>query len=192
MKTTYISIDIETTGNIPGINTMLSMGAAAFTLEEGMISTFERNFEALPGAIDDPDTMAFWAEWPEAYAITRENVVNPEIAMKDFVEWLKGLENPVFVFYPTKFDGLFLYYFLYRFGGLKFINSPDTIDIKTYALNLLGETSTTRAGKRDWPKRWKTKKRHKHVAISDAIEQGESFMKMLAERQRMSLIPKIA
>jgi hypothetical protein len=53
---------------------------------------------------------------------------------------------------------------------------------------LLGETSTTRAGKRDWPKRWKSKKRHKHVALSDAIEQGESFMKMLMERLNSNLL----
>jgi hypothetical protein len=183
MKTTYISVDIETDGNLPGVNSLLSMGAAAFTLEDGMVGTWEGNFDKLPGAIEDLDTMRFWAEWPDAYAATRVNTLHPQSAMIDFVNWFEQFDNPVFVFYPTKFDGLWLYYFLYRFVGMNFVDSPDCIDIKTYALCFLNETSPTKAGKRDWPKRWKSKKRHKHIAVSDAIEQGESFMTMLKDRQ---------
>jgi DNA polymerase III alpha subunit (gram-positive type) len=182
MKTTYISIDLETTGPLPGVNTLLSLGAAAFTLEDGMLDTYEVNFEVLPGDRNDRETMEFWGKWPEAYAATRENTKLPQTAILEFVEWFEKFENPVFVFYPTKFDGTFLYYYLYKFAGMSFTDSPDCIDIKTYALCFLNETSTTKAGKRDWPKRWKTKKRHKHVAISDAIEQGESWMKMLKDR----------
>ncbi len=46
----YVSTDIETDGPIPGPNSMLSFGSAAFTAEGRLLSTFEANLEALPGA----------------------------------------------------------------------------------------------------------------------------------------------
>ena len=39
----YISVDIESDGQIPHRNSMLSLGAAALTLNEGIIDTFSIN-----------------------------------------------------------------------------------------------------------------------------------------------------
>ena len=55
---TYISTDIETDGPIPGPNSMLSFGSAAFQGGK-MISTFSANLVTLPNAAPDPRTDAF-------------------------------------------------------------------------------------------------------------------------------------
>ena len=61
-KEVYISIDIEADGPIPGGNSMLSLGAAAFELGSGNrtpIDLYEVNLQPLPTATPDPDTMAW-------------------------------------------------------------------------------------------------------------------------------------
>ena len=64
----YVSIDIEADGPVPGLNSMLSLGAAAFTGDGALVDTFSANLEALPEAHEDPKTMRWWAEQPEAWA----------------------------------------------------------------------------------------------------------------------------
>ncbi len=60
MQEIYISTDIEADGPIPGQNSMLSFGSAAYTKEKNLISTFEVNLECLEGASVDPDTKKWW------------------------------------------------------------------------------------------------------------------------------------
>jgi hypothetical protein len=181
-KTTYISIDIEALGPTPGINSMVSLGAAAFDREGTLLDKFMANFKELPDAVRDPSTMEFWQKNPIAYYKTLEDPVKPEAAMNDFVEWYEKLENPVFVFMPQKFDGLFVYWYLGAFANKTFANTPDAIDVKTMAMVALGEENPRFASKRSWPKEWKDKKhKHDHVAVNDAIEQGIQFVKILNE-----------
>jgi hypothetical protein len=95
---TYVSTDIETDGPIPGPNSMLSFGSAAFSPDERLLSTFEANLETLPGATGSPQTMAWWGRQPKAWAACREKVRDPADAMQAYVTWLKSLPGrPVFV-----------------------------------------------------------------------------------------------
>ena len=50
----YVSTDVETDGPIPGLNSMLSLGSAAYLPGKTLIDTFSANLETLPGAIADP------------------------------------------------------------------------------------------------------------------------------------------
>lgn len=57
----YVSVDVESDGPIPGPNSMLSFGAAAFRLDDRWpygtrISTFSANLEMLEYASSDPKT----------------------------------------------------------------------------------------------------------------------------------------
>jgi len=135
----------------------------------------------LEGASGAPDTMAWWNTQPEAWKACREDLISPQIAMKRYVSWLKKLTGkPVFVGYPAGFDFLFIYWYLIRFAG----ESPfsfSALDIKTYVMALL-KLSYRESTKRNMPSRWFSKSPHTHVAIDDAIEQGELFCKMLQER----------
>jgi hypothetical protein len=54
------------------------------------------------------------------------------------------------------------------------------LDIKTYASAML-KLPYREAVKRNMPKRWFSEKKHNHIAIDDAIEQGELFCNMMKE-----------
>jgi DNA polymerase III alpha subunit (gram-positive type) len=180
MPEIYVSTDIEADGPIPGPHSMLSFGSAAFNEDGKMVSTFEANLETLPNASGHPKTMEWWATQPDAWAAHRKNLRDPEGAMPAYVRWLKALPGkPVFVGYPAGFDFLFIYWYLIEFAG----ESPfsfSAIDVKTFAMAVM-KTSYRKSTKRNMPKRWFSKKRHTHVALDDAIEQGELFMAMLKE-----------
>lgn len=179
----YVSTDIETDGPIPGPNSMLSFGSAAFTAEGKLHSTYEANLELLPGAAGTPDTMAWWATQPEAWAACRANLRDPAEAMPHYVAWVKALHGkPVFVGYPAGFDFLFMYWYMIRFAG----ESPfsfSALDIKSYAMAVLG-TEFRATTKRRMPKAWFTDRPHTHKALDDAIGQGELFCNILAERKK--------
>jgi len=180
MQEIYVSTDIESDGPIPGPNSMLSFGSAAFLADGTVIDTFSSNLETLEGAVSDPDTARWWLTQPEAWAACRKDLVTPVVAMKAYVEWLKKLPGkPVFVGYPAGYDFLFIYWYLIKFAG----ESPfsfSALDIKTFAMCMLGGDYRN-ATKRNMPKRWFGDVSHNHVALDDAREQGELFIKMLQE-----------
>lgn len=182
-RETYFSIDIEADGPIPGINSMLSLGAAAFRAGE-LIGTHTVNLDLLPGAVQDPATMKWWQGQGDAYAKTRENAQPPEIAIPAFVTWVGSITHkPVCAAYPAGYDFMWLYWYLVRFNG----DSPfsfSCLDIKTLAMAKLGIAyrDTT---KRNMPKRWfDGVPPHKHVALDDAIEQGWLLMRILGYDDR--------
>ena len=49
-KEIYVSTDVEADGPIPGPNSMLSFGSAAYSGGKELIGTFSANLETLPGA----------------------------------------------------------------------------------------------------------------------------------------------
>ena len=63
----YVSTDIEADGPIPGPNSMLSFGSAAFRADKTMVGTFSANLTLLPGAVGDPKIMEWWKSQPQAW-----------------------------------------------------------------------------------------------------------------------------
>lgn len=179
----YFSVDIEADGPIPGPNSMLSFGCVALTETGEEVSSFEANLETLPGAQGDPDTMNWWATQPEAWQECRKNIEDPEVAVKNFVAWVKhscGQKyKPVMVCMPSGFDFLFMYWYMIRFAG----DSPfsfSCVDMRTYVM-AMRKTGYKKTGKSYWPKRWFPKLPHTHVAVEDAREQGLAFINMMKE-----------
>lgn len=176
----YVSTDVETDGPIPGPNSMLSLGSAAYTGTKQLLDTFSANLEVLPGATADPKTVQWWATQSAAWSACRQNLETPEAAMARYVIWLKALPGkPVFVGYPAGFDFLFVYWYLIRFTG----ESPfsfSALDIKSYAMAVL-KLEYRKSTKRGMPKHWFDAHPHTHIALDDAIEQGALFCNMLAE-----------
>lgn len=178
----YISTDVETDGPIPGPNSMLSLGAAAFNEAGKMLGTFSVNLETLPDASPDPDTEAWWQKQSkEVYDACRSNREPPEQAMRKYAVWARSFGGtPVFVGYPAGFDFLFTYWYLRRFTG----ESPysfSALDIKTYAMAVLG-CGYRESTKRNMPRRWfQGLPPHTHKAVDDAVEQGYLFMNILRE-----------
>ena len=179
----YVSTDVETDGPIPGPNSMLSFGSAAYRADKTLLGTFSSNLQTLPGANGDPKTMAFWKENQKAYDETRTNLEDPAHAMKKYAGWLDALPGkPVFVAYPAAFDFMFVYWYLIKFAG----QSPfsfSALDIKSFAMAML-KAEYRESSKRNMPKHWFPPAPHTHVALDDAIEQGLLFCNMLAENNK--------
>ena len=178
-KEIYVSTDIETDGPSPGDYSMISIGSAAFSTDGIMQDTFSRNIEPLPNAKQDKDTMLWWQTQPEAYKMATRDPVNPHLVMNDYATWLEQLPgHPVFVGYPAGFDFTFVYWYLHYFAK----RSPfgfSAIDIKSYAMALL-KTPFRETVKSNMPKDWFNKDtEHTHIAIDDAIEQGNLFCSMM-------------
>lgn len=185
MSELYFSIDIEADGPIPGRNSMLSFGCAVFTGEGKMIETYTANLDTLPDATTDPNTMEWWNGQPEAWTACRKDTRPAEVVMPEFVQWVKRASGPssaVFVGYPSGYDFTFMYYYMIAFAG----ESPfsfSALDIKTMAMVVLG-TEFRKTTKKAFPKSWFGKSRHSHIALDDAIEQGELFCNILAETRK--------
>jgi hypothetical protein len=159
---------------------MLSLASAVFDGQsEEPLASFSMNLEVLEGAVRDPDTTLFWEKHPEAYAATRIYPWPVVVVMREYVGWLRELKGrPVFVGYPAAFDSLFVFWYLHTFAE----DNPfgwQALDIKTYAMAVLG-TSFSSSVKANFPAKWfSDKKPHTHVALEDAIEQGVLFTRIL-------------
>ena len=179
----YFSCDIEADGPIPAEYSMLSLGAAAFSEDGKMLDTFSINLKTLDGAKQHPDTMAWWKTQWAAYEESRKNQVDPKAAMFQFSNWIKKTcekyeGKPVLVGYPAGFDFTFIYWYLVKFTGESVVGFS-CLDMKSFVMPVLG-VSFRNAVKRVMPKSWFAGgKKHTHIAIDDAIEQGELFMGML-------------
>lgn len=177
----YFSTDIESDGPIPGPNSMLSFGSAAFINDGKLVNTFSSNLHTLEGAEGHPETMKWWDSQPEAWTECRKNLRHPKDAMPDYIKWVNDVSrehkaNPVFVAYPAGFDFMFMYWYMIKFAG----SSPfsfSALDIKSYACAALKE-DYRKCTKKNFPKRWFGKSKHNHTALTDAIEQGEMFCNM--------------
>jgi hypothetical protein len=179
----YISVDIETDGPVPGLHSMLSIGAAAIRDEE-VFSTYSANLE-LVGTEQDQETMLdFWAVFPTAYKATRENLVSPAFAIREFCQWVKDMkrpdEIPVFVAYPVTYDFSWLFYYGMNFARKQWWDTFkfQGLDMKSYAMATTGALYTY-SDKANWPELWKMETPvHTHLAIDDAIEQAHQFIAM--------------
>jgi hypothetical protein len=176
----YVSTDVEADGPIPGPHSMLSFASAAYDDDGALLGTWTANLELLPGAQGDPKTMDWWRSQPDAWAACRTELRAPEAAMADYAAWVDALPaRPVFVAYPAGFDFTFVYWYLIRFVGRSPF-SHSALDMKSYAAALLG-TRFRDTAKHAMPSRWLSERPHTHVALDDALEQGEMFVKMLAD-----------
>jgi hypothetical protein len=188
MPEIYVSTDVEADGPIPGPSSMLSFGSAAFREDGSLVSTFGANLETLPGAAGDPKTMAWWSERPDAWRACREDARPPAEVMPAYAAWLRRLPGlPVFVGYPAAYDFMFVHWYLVRFAGQSPF-SHSALDIKTLAMVLLG-CGYREATKRNMPRRWFGARKHTHVALDDALEQGELFCRMLQEAHSLGSPP---
>ena len=184
----YVSVDIEADGPIPGINSMLNVGMAAFRLDQGdplvPIDTFEVNLKPLPEAEQDPDTMDFWAKNPEAWNYVTSNTVSAEEGMRKAGGWAANLPGkPVMVVYPT-YDFMWMRWYLVRFcPDQARVFGFQALDIKTLAMAAMNHPTFKGISKRsmskfnpDW---FKDQPEHDHTGLADAIGQGMLFVRIL-------------
>lgn len=171
-----ISVDVETSGPIPGTFSLLAIGACA---------------------VARPD-VRFYLELrplnenavPEAVAVTGLDLkklasdgVAPAESMTRFRDWVlavAGEEKPVFVGFNAGFDWSFVnWYFHSYLGENPFGFAP--LDVKSYYMGLTGcswaDTKSSRL-----PDRFQPRPTTAHNAEADAVAQARSFRAMAEDR----------
>jgi ribonuclease T len=118
----FISVDVETSGPIPGLYSLLSIGACVVRPSEEPIpeeeaGTFYCTLKPLQEAGGDPAALAVSGLSLEELARTGSS---PEEVMGRFEEWVVaacGSGKPVFVGLNAAFDWSFVNYYFHRFLG---------------------------------------------------------------------------
>lgn len=182
----YVSLDIETTGPIPGINAMLSLGAAAYNEGGEFLLDFDVNLQITDGFVWDTSTRDWWNKQSDAAWLGATRFpVPPDTAMYLFRTYLHKLMQEysarvTFVCWPTIYDMPFVQYYYARYGVRDIdIKLHNVIDIKTMAMLALG-TSYLNTRKQDMPRIWFPPDfiEHSHIAVEDAKEQGYMFFQI--------------
>ena len=180
----YISVDVECDGPIPGVHSMLSLGAAAFDAEGNAKGTWSANLEQLADASEHPRTMRWWAAHAQAWEAARTNPQSPKTAVPAFVAWAEELRSsvgwPVMVAFPAAFDAMWVEWYCQRFAGASPFRRR-CIDLRTLVMVAMG-AGYHEGGKSTLPKAWREGTgAHSHRAVEDAEEQGRLFFRIVRE-----------
>lgn len=175
----FISVDVETSGPIPGEYSMLSIGACLVDAPE---TSFERTFKPLSRNAD-----------LEALAVTgfsleelEQTGTEPRQAMAEFDAWVKAVcgegDVPVFIGLNAPFDWSFVNYYFHRFTGENPLGFA-ALDIKAYYMGVMGcswrDTRSSAMAGRLHPTQKGT-----HTAVQDAVYQAELFRLTREHRQK--------
>ncbi|KHK66611.1 3'-5' exonuclease [Pseudomonas frederiksbergensis] len=172
----YVSVDVETSGPVPGIYSLLSIGACV--VSEPAQSIY---LELQPDGLQhDPEAVAV-----TGLALTKlENEgLAPQTAMLKLEQWLNQLcsadQKVVFVGLNAPFDWSFINYYFHKYSG----GNPfgfTALDMKAYYMGVTGcrwkETKSSQM-----TARLKPQSAPSHNALDDARFQAELFALMLAE-----------
>src|SRR5215471_10964614 len=119
----FISLDIETDGPAPGVNSMLALGAVAFDETGEQVGGYwYTTFDPLEDATPDDDTMRWWETQPEAHAEVLAKTQDPARAIPEFADWCEITSADhdarlTAVAWPAAFDFAFVNYYCHRFAG---------------------------------------------------------------------------
>ncbi len=178
----YFSADVETDGPIPGPFSMLSFALVYAGKFDG--ETFKRppNYEQRFYRELRPISHEFEPEALQVNGLDRDRLLRegglPEQVMTEASEWIKDVAGegcPALVAYPLSFDWTWLYWYFVRFcaSGSPF-NHSRCFDIKT-AFAVKAHLPVSAASRSRLDPGLRSRHKHTHHAVDDAIEQAEIF-----------------
>lgn len=180
----YFSADIETDGPIPGPYSMLSVALVYAGRFDGVTFSAPENHDCAIYRELAPISDAFEAEALAVNGLDRDRLIlegeAPVEAMQALDAWVRdvaGAEKPVLVAYPLSFDWKWLYWYFIRYCNKSPFGHSQCFDIKT-AIATKHHLPISRSGRSKLPARYKTRQRHTHHALEDAIAQAEIFAKV--------------
>lgn len=179
----YVSLDIETDGPVPGLYSMLALGAAAFSEDGAHLGSWYATMRPLPGAKQHPETMSWWGTQPDAYAEATGEQEDPVDCIPRFAQWcdqLKVRGQLVPFAKPTGFDYGFVIWYLHRFCGRNPLGIA-CMDLRSYMAGLLCSPRYHPPGMRQLigvalAGENPSEGLRPHVAVDDALEQGRIMM----------------
>ncbi len=172
----YVSVDVETSGPVPGIYSLLSVGACL--VSEPTQSIY---LELQPdGVKHDPEAVAVTGL--DLFKLEREGLP-PQVAMLKLEQWLNQVcsadQKVVFVGLNAPFDWSFINYYFHKYSGANPFGFT-ALDMKAYYMGVTGccwkETKSSQMTARFNPQSGPN-----HNALDDARFQGELFALMLAK-----------
>lgn len=174
----YISVDVESTGPIPGEYSMYQLGACVVDQTDKNcfyeIKLLNDNFVA-------PALKACGIERLEDLKRRLDgHGLYPDQAMLCFADWIKsvaGDNRPVMVGFNAPYDWSFVNWYFHKFLGQNQFGIS-ALDIKAYYMGLMN-TAWAETSKNKIEPRFLSQRPHTHNALDDAIEQAEIFTKML-------------
>jgi len=176
---TYISVDVETAGPVPGLYALLSIGAC---LVEDPSTSFY--IELQP---DSPDyTQEAIAIHGLSLATLRETGVPPKEAIQAFDDWIHQVTPEgtrlVFVAFNAPFDWMFINSYFFRYLDYNPFGHS-ALDIKAYFMGQTGVTWGETSMKRI-SSHLLNEMHLFHNALNDAQDQAQVFQRLLAQAQR--------
>ena len=184
-RETFISIDVETAGPIPGDYSMLSIGAC-------LVSDPAQCFSCELKPTSDQFVAAALDVTGLSLELLRDTGLDPVEALSRFRAWINHVAdgaNPVFVGFNAPFDWSFVNYYFHKYLG----ENPfgfTALDVKALWMGVSGgtwaDTRSSRIAERLHPKH-----EGDHDALHDAIYQAELFRLVLDRREKVigSLAP---
>ena len=173
----FVSVDVETSGPIPGEYSLLSIGACL--VSDQSVSFY---IELKPvSETHDPEALAVCGLDLEKLKCEG---IDPLEAMRKFDQWLKSFCRPeqkvVFVGLNAPFDWSFINYYFHKYMGINPFGFT-AIDMKAYFMGAAGcswkETKSSQMAATLQPCSAPS-----HNALDDARFQAELFGLMLADR----------
>ncbi len=175
----YVSVDVETSGPIPGEYSLLSIGACL--VAEPSIAIY---LELQPDSNrHDPEALA--VSGLALDKLKREGF-SPQVAMRMFDDWLKAScpkeQKVVFVGLNAPFDWSFVNYYFHKYLGVNPFGFT-AIDMKAYFMGAFScSWKETKSSKMSAS--LKLHSQPNHNALEDARFQAELFKLMLANKRR--------
>jgi len=171
---TYISFDIETNGQIPGIGDMLAIGCVAFDHEGKEIASFYQNITPQYGG--DTETLEWWSKQnQQGYRALFAEQVDMGLAMEMLESWMLALPGkPVLMADPGAWDGMHLMWNSITELGRYLPTKHRILDIRSAKMVKLG-CGFLEANKRLRPESSGVL----HNALDDAREQGLDFFEVM-------------
>ena len=174
----YVSVDVETSGAVPGVYSMLSIGAVAIHKDPVsfnwlMSSEFYTEMAPLPGARWDPNTVD-----AHGFSLARaQSFSPPEVETIRFCEWLDRLSNfgehrLMFISDNAGFDWSFVSYYLHLYCN----RCP-------FGWSSISLTSLYKGMKKDLRVNFKhlRKLAHNHNSLQDAKGNAIAWITMLKD-----------
>lgn len=177
IKDFYISVDIEASGQVPNLYSMLSLGACTVDSDEPQKEFY---VEIKPKIGESYEQQAINVTG-DLYDRVLVSGVDPKEAMRAFALWLEHVTpqgyRPIMVGHNSVFDWQFINYYFTKYLDKNPLGIC-CIDMKSYAMGML-DCNWSGTTKKNLPKYLKSKLPHTHNALDDAKEQADMFNKML-------------
>jgi DNA polymerase III alpha subunit (gram-positive type) len=181
-KDTVISFDIETTGLVAGVHSMIALGAVAYR-DGKEIGHFYGALDEWEGSERSESTMEFWMKNLPEWKRIRKDRRDPTTVMKEFYNWCIELPQPrILAANPSAFDSAFLFWYLYKFIGESGVQDlfkrNRALDIRSY-ISALFAVPYSEAERSLVPKSWSEGFEITHNALDDAREQGTMLVYLM-------------